>query len=192
MAVSIRTSQVSYIFRITICLTPVVVGCVSGVGVAGKQLPLHQPITGELGVTSQLIGEVLEGCDELGTCTMVSCPEDTTCIPVWTGIRCECQLGEWYNIQTERCEEIDDCLGTTPPCHNGGSCIDGTNSYVCVCGLLHTGGDCREVNAITVMIIMVALVMCLAVLLLPLSLWPLCRYLTNRFVVVLTVCFFTV
>ena len=175
------------IFRIQVCLYLCVLGCVSGVEVAGIQLPLHRPINGELGVTSQLIGEVLEGCDEFGTCTMTSCPEETTCIPVWTGIRCDCPLGERYDKQTQQCDEIDECAETTTPCHNGGSCIDGINSYVCVCGLLHTGGECREVNAVTVMVIMVVIVMCLAVMLLPLSLWPLYRYLTNRCVVVVVV-----
>lgn len=144
-------------------------------------------MNGELGVTSQLIGEVLEGCDELGTCTVTSCPKDTTCIPVWTGIRCECQLGERYNEQTELCEEVDECLETTAPCHNGGSCVDGTNSFSCVCSLLHTGRDCRQVNAVTVMVIMAVLVVCLAATLLPIVLWPLCRYVTDRFVVVVVV-----
>ena len=40
--------------------------------------------------------------------------------------------------------DIDDCVNHT--CANGGSCVDGTNSYSCVCTTGYTGDHCQTGN----------------------------------------------
>ena len=37
--------------------------------------------------------------------------------------------------------DIDDCVNNT--CANGGSCIDGVNSYSCNCSVGYTGNRCE-------------------------------------------------
>src|SRR5262249_37324395 len=51
------------------------------------------------------------------------------CAPGFTGVNCEVN--------------IDDCVGN--PCKNGGTCVDGANSFTCVCPPGFTGALC-EIN----------------------------------------------
>ncbi|KAI6661227.1 hypothetical protein LOD99_10098 [Oopsacas minuta] len=156
-------------------------GCVNGIKVAGRQLPLHEPINGEFGIYSQLLGQIEDRCDNYGICTATSCPRETTCIPVWTGIRCECELGKRYDTTTESCEDIDDCLESSGvPCYNGGVCIDGINSYTCSCSMVYTGSDCLHINGVTIMIILIVIILFFAVVLLPFILWLLFRLIAQR------------
>ena len=37
--------------------------------------------------------------------------------------------------------DIDDCVN--PTCANGGSCVDGVNSYSCNCTAGYTGNHCQ-------------------------------------------------
>ena len=37
--------------------------------------------------------------------------------------------------------DIDDCESN--PCKNGGCCIDGVDSYTCICSPGYTGHDCE-------------------------------------------------
>ena len=37
--------------------------------------------------------------------------------------------------------DIDDCADG--PCNNGGTCIDGVNSYICDCIAGYTGANCQ-------------------------------------------------
>ena len=36
--------------------------------------------------------------------------------------------------------DVDECAST--PCHNGGSCTDGVDSYVCTCDAVWEGDNC--------------------------------------------------
>ncbi len=38
--------------------------------------------------------------------------------------------------------DIDECH--TNPCHNGGTCIDGLNSFTCVCLPSYAGALCEQ------------------------------------------------
>ena len=38
--------------------------------------------------------------------------------------------------------DYDDCVGVT--CQNGGTCVDGVNSYTCNCVAGYTGSDCSS------------------------------------------------
>ena len=38
---------------------------------------------------------------------------------------------------------LDDNECLSQPCRNGGSCIDGVNSYTCQCALGYTGTNCE-------------------------------------------------
>ena len=40
--------------------------------------------------------------------------------------------------------DIDEC--SSSPCQNGGTCIDGINSYTCVCVPGHAGDNCEIGN----------------------------------------------
>ena len=40
--------------------------------------------------------------------------------------------------------DIDECASS--PCQNGGTCIDGINSYTCNCVPGHTGDNCEIGN----------------------------------------------
>ena len=37
--------------------------------------------------------------------------------------------------------DVDDCSGQ--PCQNGGTCIDGVNTYTCTCVTGYTGPHCQ-------------------------------------------------
>ena len=46
--------------------------------------------------------------------------------------------------------DIDDCVNHT--CHNGGSCVDGINSYSCNCATGYTGDYCETGKTFKVLI----------------------------------------
>ena len=37
--------------------------------------------------------------------------------------------------------DMDEC--SSSPCENSGTCEDGTDSYMCICGLGYTGTHCQ-------------------------------------------------
>ena len=43
--------------------------------------------------------------------------------------------------------DIDDCVNS--PCQNGGSCIDGVSSFLCLCGPGFTGELCQSGSLMT-------------------------------------------
>ena len=45
--------------------------------------------------------------------------------------------------------DIDEC--SSSPCQNGGTCIDGINSYTCVCVPGHAGDNCEIGNMIAIL-----------------------------------------
>uniref|UniRef100_A0A6I8PC71 EGF-like domain-containing protein n=1 Tax=Ornithorhynchus anatinus TaxID=9258 RepID=A0A6I8PC71_ORNAN len=68
------------------------------------------------------------------------------CLPGFHGsnylgrsVLCRCRPG----YGGARCErDLDDCAGR--PCANGGTCVDGTNTFRCSCTLGYGGRDCRQ------------------------------------------------
>ena len=48
-------------------------------------------------------------------------------------------------------KDIDDCVNRT--CHNGGSCIDGINSYSCNCVAGFTGNHCETGKTLIITIL---------------------------------------
>ena len=40
--------------------------------------------------------------------------------------------------------DIDECLDVKVPCANGGTCVDGINSYTCDCADGYVGKYCGE------------------------------------------------
>ena len=99
-----------------------------------------------------------------------------------------CELGKQYDAGTERCVEIDECQQPSATCSHGGQCIDGRDAYSCACTLMYTGTNCDEINAISLMIVLVVIVLFVALMTLPVLLWLLFRFLGQRFVCV-CVCF---
>ena len=47
-------------------------------------------------------------------------------------------------IKSDFSADIDEC--SSSPCQNGGTCIDGINSYTCVCVPGHAGDNCEIGN----------------------------------------------
>ena len=37
--------------------------------------------------------------------------------------------------------DIDECASS--PCQNGGTCVDGSNSYTCICNVGYVGDNCE-------------------------------------------------
>ncbi|WAR25836.1 CO6A4-like protein [Mya arenaria] len=73
-----------------------------------------------------------------------------TCVAGFTGVTCEeskyCSLQ--ISIRTTQMtdnivlfSDIDDCVGN--PCLNGGTCVDGVNSFSCTCAAGFTGAICN-------------------------------------------------
>ena len=94
--------------------------------------------------------------------------------------RCVCELGKEYNTETERCEELDECQSDAATCHNGGQCIDGRDSYSCICTLMYTGINCSDINAVSLMIVLVVVILFMALVALPFVLWLLFRFVSQR------------
>ena len=59
----------------------------------------------------------------------------------WSGgHECSCYAGYDLADNGRSCENIDEC--SSDPCENGGTCIDGLNSYSCQCPAGWTGSTC--------------------------------------------------
>jgi hypothetical protein len=68
----------------------------------------------------------------------------TTVPYIETGYSCHC-TGTGFT-GTNCTVNIDDC--TTSPCLNGGTCVDGINSYQCSCATGYTGTNCHVPSGI--------------------------------------------
>ena len=56
----------------------------------------------------------------------------STCVAGWSGTNCEVN--------------VDDCVNM--PCKNGGTCVDGLNSYSCSCGCEWSGPTCETKRSV--------------------------------------------
>ena len=55
---------------------------------------------------------------------------------------CGCNRGFFGSGYDGDCANVDDCL--SEPCNNGGRCMDGADSYTCICPASWTGPTCDE------------------------------------------------
>ena len=55
---------------------------------------------------------------------------------------CGCNPGFFGSGYDGDCTNVDDCL--SEPCNNGGRCMDGADSYTCICPASWTGPNCDE------------------------------------------------
>ncbi|TRY94620.1 hypothetical protein DNTS_001876 [Danionella cerebrum] len=73
------------------------------------------------------------------SCSNDFCMNDGACIKIGDAQVCSCLPG----YTGEKCEiDIDECHPN--PCRNGGTCIDGVNSFTCICLPSYTGALCEE------------------------------------------------
>ena len=59
----------------------------------------------------------------------------------FVGPMCKCHPGAGWHATTQKCVEIDNCIGKT--CSGHGSCEDVRNDYECKCSLGYVGKDCE-------------------------------------------------
>ena len=52
--------------------------------------------------------------------------------------------------------DIDDCASST--CQNGGTCVDGVNSYTCNCDVGYAGKNCESGNILIIYTLATAVV----------------------------------
>jgi hypothetical protein len=67
-----------------------------------------------------------------------TCPQDSTCVDKAVGHFCDCTNsnstpGYKWNVQTNQCEDIDECSGGTGKCPPFSHCENLKGSYHCVC-----------------------------------------------------------
>ncbi|XP_009320420.1 PREDICTED: LOW QUALITY PROTEIN: neurogenic locus notch homolog protein 1 [Pygoscelis adeliae] len=91
-------------------------------------------------------------CQQADPCASNPCANGGQCVPFEAHYICRCTAGlhganckqdvnEWFTGQN--CEEnINDCPGNN--CKNGGTCVDGVNTYNCQCPPEWTGQYCTE------------------------------------------------
>ncbi|EMP30126.1 Neurogenic locus notch like protein 3, partial [Chelonia mydas] len=92
-------------------------------------------------------------CRNGATCTDYVNSFTCTCAPGWAGLHCEHNVQEGtdrlgrpalraQHAGAHRQHEIDECQ--SQPCLNGGTCLDGVESYRCTCPQGYTGAQCQN------------------------------------------------
>ena len=77
------------------------------------------------------------GCAGAGDCQSGVCDDQGACA---------CQAG-FAPGSDGKCADVDDCA--VAPCLNGGSCVDGVNSFTCTCTNGYSGPTCAEADPCT-------------------------------------------
>ncbi|XXT24974.1 pentapeptide repeat-containing protein [Sorangium sp. So ce429] len=109
-------------------------------------LPGSNPPTGSppTGLPSTCLGNITVTCPPPPVCATTGFANQAT---QW-----QCQFASQPNgtacddgdacTQTDACQ-AGVCTGTSNPCQNGGTCVDGVNSYTCTCSPDFTGPSCE-------------------------------------------------
>lgn len=167
----------------TVWLAENYTGCLGEVRIGGVYLPFSGRLEDEAPQTSQFIRVggtaepqlgcsgsrvcVPEPCLNNGSCTDLFNLFSCTCVPGWTGERCQenvdecvlhpCVLGVCRDLPGDyececpdgyagkNCQEEDGCQEHR--CENGGSCVTTGTGHTCVCTPAHTGPSCQWVTS---------------------------------------------
>ena len=97
-------------------------------------------------MASTIFDTKTQTCTPLVSCADegVTCGNNSLCVEISEiELLCNCTSG-FKKDGNSNCVDINDCVANV--CHNGGTCVDGVNAFVCVCPFNYNGSKCDVLN----------------------------------------------